>query len=389
MTVEFYLLFRLVMASLLLVVGLGLTFGLIPRKLRSTIFDTSRKVMGIAIITLPIVTIFSYALEIQRLHPHLSAVIYLTAFYIITILTSVSFVSLLGDHIKFQSMRFMRAMVGCLLFPVPLIVTIIFGDAKLIRVMTFVTTALLSGTIIHECVIFYMLYHKGIKRVNNYYSDDLAVNIKWMHNSALAMLSLGVVCSISVFRGESSLWLGVLITIHRVVVYCYVFYTFIKFIITFVEMDKGNVEENSMEEFEKEMENTHNDLDPTLGVGNDVMAKIAENLEVWITERNYTYKGITIISVSRAISTNRTYLSSYINSKYHCSFKVWVTRLRVEDAKRLLTYSHDLSISEIASIVGFASNTSFSHAFKQIAGCTPIRWRQQNPAPSNSLTEMS
>ena len=51
-------------------------------------------------------------------------------------------------------------------------------------------------------------------------------------------------------------------------------------------------------------------------------------------------------------------------------------RLRVHDAAELLTGSPELSMSDIARIVGFQDKTDFRRAFATEKGMTPHQWRK-------------
>lgn len=78
------------------------------------------------------------------------------------------------------------------------------------------------------------------------------------------------------------------------------------------------------------------------------------------------------------IYTNRTYLSSYINKTYNCTFKSLLTQLRLEEAKILLSNAKKYPIAEVAAKSGFSSSESFIHVFKKTTGLTPAKWRMVN-----------
>ena len=58
-----------------------------------------------------------------------------------------------------------------------------------------------------------------------------------------------------------------------------------------------------------------------------------------------------------------------------CSINDYVSRGRIENAKRLL--ASDESIKAIAFALGFASPSSFAYAFRQATGVTPRYFRQR------------
>ena len=58
--------------------------------------------------------------------------------------------------------------------------------------------------------------------------------------------------------------------------------------------------------------------------------------------------------------TNRTYLSGYINTTYDTTFREWITRLRIEYAKRLLLGSPELTVQDVSERSGFQSTYAYS-----------------------------
>lgn len=106
--------------------------------------------------------------------------------------------------------------------------------------------------------------------------------------------------------------------------------------------------------------------------------KIAERVKEWIENKNYRQVGITITMLSKELGINRTYLSNFINEIYGTNFNGWVNELRIKEAKRKMSESPELSLSEIADFVGFADPAHFSKQFKQNEGISPSVWKKNN-----------
>lgn len=64
-----------------------------------------------------------------------------------------------------------------------------------------------------------------------------------------------------------------------------------------------------------------------------------------------------------------------LKERFHCSFKQFITAMRIKEAKRLLKES-DLRVIDIAYRLGFNSNSYFIKLFKQEEGITPVDYRQ-------------
>ena len=70
------------------------------------------------------------------------------------------------------------------------------------------------------------------------------------------------------------------------------------------------------------------------------------------------------------------YLSKLFKNNMNMNLREYINQLRVEEAKRLLL-STSLSVSEIASNVGYYNISYFSTVFHKLVGVSPFDWRNQ------------
>lgn len=68
------------------------------------------------------------------------------------------------------------------------------------------------------------------------------------------------------------------------------------------------------------------------------------------------------------------YLSKIFKNKMNMNLREYINQLRIEEAKRLLI-STSMSISEIASYVGYYNISYFSTVFHKLVGVSPFDWR--------------
>ena len=107
-------------------------------------------------------------------------------------------------------------------------------------------------------------------------------------------------------------------------------------------------------------------------------AELNKKVDKWIKSGAFCHQGVTMMQMAQLFSTNRTYLSQYINARYGCNFNTWLTQLRLAEAKRLLASSPTLPIDNIAKMTGFASKSHFINTFKVSENMTPGQWRLAN-----------
>lgn len=103
---------------------------------------------------------------------------------------------------------------------------------------------------------------------------------------------------------------------------------------------------------------------------------IGRKLEsLMVSQHYFLKKDLKISDVVREIGSNRTYVSSYINRTYQCSFSDYMNKLRIEYAKKLIFDSKGaMKLSLIAEESGFASEQSFYRNFKKFSNMTPLEW---------------
>ena len=95
----------------------------------------------------------------------------------------------------------------------------------------------------------------------------------------------------------------------------------------------------------------------------------------WRDLGGYRTPGLTIEQAARAMGTNRSYLSRYLNEVRRMTFYEWVAQMRIDEAQSIMLQEPDVSMEQIASRVGFSSLSTFSSTFKKIVGESPIKWR--------------
>ena len=104
-------------------------------------------------------------------------------------------------------------------------------------------------------------------------------------------------------------------------------------------------------------------------------AEKARKLEQWMeTEKPYLDPNFKLIDLMRALPMNRTYLSEFINTTYGCTFYQFVTRYRIEEAKRIMRENSELKMADVAARSGFSSQSAFSRTFTRETGQTPREW---------------
>ncbi|GIO38242.1 hypothetical protein J41TS12_31030 [Paenibacillus antibioticophila] len=86
---------------------------------------------------------------------------------------------------------------------------------------------------------------------------------------------------------------------------------------------------------------------------------------------------ISLASIADKIGVSSAYLSSTFSQRYEEGYIKFLTRIRMEQAARLLKQSHQYKVADVAVKVGYLSPKHFSHVFKQHYGMPPGEFQDQ------------
>jgi len=95
----------------------------------------------------------------------------------------------------------------------------------------------------------------------------------------------------------------------------------------------------------------------------------------YYVQRNIN-KYIKISDVTEALNISQAHLCRIMKRDFGKSFTEYVNDLKIERAKELLETT-DLSVSEIATMLGFEDSNYFSRLFKKLTGENTTSYRKK------------
>lgn len=100
-------------------------------------------------------------------------------------------------------------------------------------------------------------------------------------------------------------------------------------------------------------------------------------LELFEKQEIFRKQDLKITQVSALLQTNRTYVSTLINSEFGFTFSDFVNSYRIAAARKLLSDSkqQNYSLNYVSEACGFGSVNSFIRIFREKEGITPGRYR--------------
>jgi YesN/AraC family two-component response regulator len=91
----------------------------------------------------------------------------------------------------------------------------------------------------------------------------------------------------------------------------------------------------------------------------------------------HLYEDISLSILAKLVRSNPNYLSELLKKELGMPFTTYVQRERIEEAKRLLTFS-DYSLTDIAAWLNFHDQSHFTRVFKKHTSTTPKKFRDEN-----------
>lgn len=357
----------LISSIVLFIYGIHLLWSHIPRQKEMRPYVISRRVLAGAYFVLAIPQLYEVMMkeainEVDVVGSFTLAIAAYQAF----LFTATLLVLIRPDFITW---RRLGMHLGVITAAGSLLLTALFCmPVAIFRVIYGLCMAAYVGQLVYYIVLFRGKYHECLRRLADYYDEDEDRRLEWIRNYFYLALVIGVM---AVFAGMLpkvyfSLFIVVytLYYVYFAIKYCdyiTVFSYVLRAVTTPVVADAtetGCTGKSLPKEFVPD-------------------SMLEEKIQQWIVEKKYTQMGVTMNDVAEELGTNRSYFSRYLNSQKNTDFRNWRTKLRIEEAGRLLLIYHDKSLAEIAEMVGISDTSNFRKHFIEIMGRTPQEWRDK------------
>ena len=102
---------------------------------------------------------------------------------------------------------------------------------------------------------------------------------------------------------------------------------------------------------------------------------IQKSLDDWCANLGYKDSNVNILTLSRTLCISKNELSQFFDQCLHSNFRIWLSEIRFNAAKKMMLEYPDYSNDIISAECGFSCRTHLYRIFKTKEGCSPTEWR--------------
>lgn len=380
MELEIYHYSLCVSLTLLLFFSFRFLFGKLPDKQIFRQYRISRMLMGIALLDLAA----NYSVHLfltPRLAAPINAILMNLCTYWLAVWLFGSALMMLLDKRYVTRKRFIRHIAGWMAYCIVVLILWCYVPSSLLySIVPILLAAAFCVYAVGVAHKVFATFRKATCKLDNYYSDDAAVYIRWMSVFTYWAIVFGVGQGIFTFVPDRYVYLWI---ISAIPFYIYLYVSYANYLLMYEHVaDAINTYEDKEEyDIENVVENRDRDngqtISSTTRISKQQEEMLKSNIQKWIDDKEFTKGGLTIEDIARQTASNRTYVSHFVNTHYGMSFREWINYLRLQYAKDIMLKSPDKSVADIALESGYLSTSYFSRIFKETEGLTPGRWIEE------------
>lgn len=147
-----------------------------------------------------------------------------------------------------------------------------------------------------------------------------------------------------------------------------------------IAISKGLADENDPET-KLEMEELNDEM--TEALTDERQLFIQRCLDKWCKEMGYKDSTVNMLTLSHQLRIPKYELTQYFDKILQSTFRIWLSEIRFEAAKKMMEACPDFSNDIISAECGFSSRTHLYRIFKQKEDCTPTAWRERQQKESD------
>ena len=102
---------------------------------------------------------------------------------------------------------------------------------------------------------------------------------------------------------------------------------------------------------------------------------IQNSLDQWCMDLGYKDCNVNMLTLSRTLCISKNELSLFFDQCLHSNFRIWLSEIRLNAAKKMMLEYPDYSNDIISAECGFSCRAHLYRIFKTKEDCSPTEWR--------------
>lgn len=208
--------------------------------------------------------------------------------------------------------------------------------------------------------------------LQNYYDRDMDYMLSWMRWGVIILPIMALMVPVLIFFSN------LLLAFFAMSLFGGIFYLVDCFCIYVASSAPAKVRE--AEENEEQEKDTNTDLvQEYSSMSLSTHQRVEHAVEQWKKGGGHLQSGLKLPNAAHAIGVPQYLLTSWLRQQ-NLKYNEWITDLRIEEAKRMLTEHPDWSNEAVALHCGFTDRSYFQKKFKETTGISPSDFIIQHSA---------
>lgn len=235
------------------------------------------------------------------------------------------------------------------------------------------------GTVFFISILWLTIYpSKEIRRVTRQVENETGGDIRqfnlYMRTGTILLYAIAVLLPFCIYSIKSLAVLGPIFLIALVL-----------YVLSFVSLGFNLSQVSDIIDEESEVDDDESASEPVADKEESTQAvnelteerkeAIRKAIEHWRTEGGYSQSDVNSTNLAAKLHISKRHLILYLSECEGKTFRVWLSELRIEEAKRMLLEAEDYKLETIAYACGFSHRNYLQNRFKSITGFTPREWQ--------------
>lgn len=215
--------------------------------------------------------------------------------------------------------------------------------------------------------LFRKQYKLNGEMLDKYFSNDMHYFVRWTSRSITLLIISWVFALVTLF---TNVYVNLVFQAYMITLNFYIAINFANFCTKYGDIARAYLPagEDPEDIIVKPKETDSQTIE---------VHTLEQRINTWMEAKEYVGSQFTIDELATKLGTNKGYLSFFINEHFGTNFSVWVSSLRINEAKQLMTANPERKMEDIAYTVGFSSPSYFSKVFASHEGMSPTVWRRE------------